>query len=129
MLYLGERLSAFVGIPLDSHSLVNCSRHHTSPSKERVVDRIEGKVRILILERNIDDDEVMNMIKIIPETLFRNVGIDIPDYQVPGCANPNLIRNVARKNKLSIIPGEFKLRDISLPKFLARCIFTRFPWI
>lgn len=49
------------------------------------------------------------MIKIIPETLFGNVWMNIPDCQVARGADPNLICNVAWENKLAIIPSKFKL--------------------
>ena len=41
-LYLWKRLSTFVWIPLDSHTLVGSSWHHAGARKQRVVDGIQG---------------------------------------------------------------------------------------
>lgn len=73
------------------------------------MNRVEREKGISILKGDVDDDQVVNMIKIIPETLFGNVWMDIPDCQVPRRADPNLICNVAWEYKLAIIPRKFKL--------------------
>lgn len=78
------------------------------------MDRVEREECISILKTNVDDHKVMNVVKIIPETLFGDVRMDIPNCQVPRGADPNLICNVAWKNKLAIIPRKFKLSNISL---------------
>lgn len=62
------------------------------------------------------------MIKIIPETLFGNIWMDIPDCQVPRGADPNLICNVAWENKLAIIPRKFKLLLKKISLFFSRLI-------
>lgn len=78
------------------------------------MDRVEREECISILKTNVDDHKVMNVVKIIPETLFGNGRMDIPNCQVPRGADPNLICNVPWKNKLAIIPRKFKLSNISL---------------
>lgn len=78
------------------------------------MNRVERQECISILKANVDDHKVMNMVKIIPETLFGDGRMYIPNCQVPRGADPNLICNVAWKNKLAIIPRKFKLSNISL---------------
>jgi len=73
------------------------------------VDRIELEICIPVLERNVDDEEVMNMIQVLAETFFSNVRMKISDDQISRSPYTYLIGNMARQDELTIVPGEFEL--------------------
>ena len=71
--------------------------------------RVKRKVDIAALKENADDDEIMDMIQVFSEPFFRNVWMYTTDNQISRSTNPNFICHMTRKNKLTVIPGEFKL--------------------
>lgn len=56
VLYLWQGLSTLIRIPLNSHSLVHRSWHHTGSGKEGIMNRVEREERISILKGYVDDD-------------------------------------------------------------------------
>ena len=51
----------------------------------------------------------MNVLKILPQTVFRNLCVHITDNQVASCPYPDLIGDMTGKNELAIVPREFEL--------------------
>lgn len=64
---------------------------------------------ITILKSYVDNNKIMNMVKILSETIFRDVWMDSSDNEVASCSDPNLVSDMAGKDELAIIPREFKL--------------------
>ena len=56
VLYLWQGLSTLIRIPLNPHSLVHRSWHHTGSGKEGIMNRVEREECISILEGDVDDD-------------------------------------------------------------------------
>lgn len=59
--------SAFIQSPLDLRPFINSTRHHASPGKERVVDRVGRDESISISERDVNHDKVVDVIKLLPD--------------------------------------------------------------
>ena len=59
-----QRLRAFIRIPFNPHALVCSSRHHAGSGEEGIVDRVERDVGVTVLERNRDDNNVVDMVQV-----------------------------------------------------------------
>ena len=52
-------------------------------------------MRIAIVERYVDDNEIVDMIEIFAETISSDIGMNSTDHEISCCADPNLICNMA----------------------------------
>lgn len=77
------------------------------------MDRVQGQVGIAVLKRDVDNNQVVDMVKVLSKTVFGNIWMHASNNQVSSCANSNLIGNMTWKNELAIVPGELNLRNIS----------------
>ena len=60
------------------------------------MDRIEREVGVTVVEGYFDDNKIVDMIKVVSQTFFCDVSVDVADDQVSSGANANLVGNVPR---------------------------------
>lgn len=84
------------------------------------MDGIQRKVGITVLKRDANDNQVVDMIEVLSKTVFGDVWMHATNDQVSGCANSNLICNMAWKNELAIVPGEFNLQYVRTTSYCGR---------
>lgn len=82
MLDFWQRLRALVGIPFDLHALVDGPRHHAGSGEEGVVDGVERDISVAVSERHTDDHEVVDMVQVLPNTLFGDAWVYPTYYDV-----------------------------------------------
>lgn len=51
-----------IWVPFDLHAFVHGTRHHASPCEETVMDGIQRQIRIAVLVKDTDDDQIVDMI-------------------------------------------------------------------
>jgi hypothetical protein len=68
---------------------------------------------ISVLEENVNDNEIMNVIKVFSETLGRNAWIDIAKDDVASGAIVDVIGDVSWEDELTFIPLDQNLRNVS----------------
>ena len=77
------------------------------------MDGVGGDVYIAIFEFDVNDNEVMDMIHVIPNALFGELSSRTTNDQIPCCADGDLVRNMRRKVELAVIPAYFNLSIVS----------------
>lgn len=70
--------------------------HHASTGKHGIVYRVCGYMCILTIKRNFDNDQVMNVLKVITNGLFGMLWATIQDDQIPCRTDGYLVGNMAR---------------------------------
>ena len=74
------------------------------------MDRVERQICIPAAEGYTDDDEVMNMIKIVSEALFRDGGTNISKHKVASRSPADLVRDMSGHVELTLTPRARHLR-------------------
>lgn len=64
---------------------------------------------VAVLERYVDDYQVVDVIEIISEALSSDVWVNIANDEVTGGSNTYLVCDVTRKDELPVIPSELNL--------------------
>jgi hypothetical protein len=85
--------------------------HHTCPSEHRVMDRVGCYAAIAIYELYPDDNEIVNMLQVVSDALFRVLWIATSNDKIASCTNADLVGNMTRKNKLTIMPPDIDLNE------------------
>lgn len=80
--------------------------------------RIGGNVSILSAEADFNDNQVVDVLEIIPDDFFGMLRVPILDDQVSGSTDSYLISNMPRQDELTIIPANLSLRVVSKIVFL-----------
>ena len=66
-------------------------------------------MNIAILIGDINDNKIVDVLKIVTKTLSGDVWMDVTDDEVASSTNTDLVCNVARKYELAVIPGDLDL--------------------
>lgn len=74
------------------------------------MDGIERDKRVSVLHCNVDDNEVMDMIKIVTDALCCNVWVYTADDKIASGATNDFTSNMPRKDKLAFVPLYFDLK-------------------
>jgi hypothetical protein len=77
------------------------------------VHGIRGNVSILPIENDLDHDEIVDVLQIIPDSLLGMFWTAVSDDQVSRSTNANLVCNMRRQNELAIVPSNVNLEDVS----------------
>ena len=49
-----------------------------------------------VAEVDVNNDQIMNVIKVLAQTVFRNICVTITDHQISSRTNSNLVGHVTR---------------------------------
>ncbi len=82
------------------------------------MDRVQRYVRIAILIVDINYNEIVNVIKVVAETLSSDVWVDIANDKVTSRADTDLVGDVAWKYELAVVPGDLDLHLISMCRLI-----------
>lgn len=77
------------------------------------MNRVGGDVGVLPIEGDLDDNEIVDMLKILTNGFLRMLRVRIVDDQVSSSSNGNLVGDMARKDELTIIPTDLNLNYVS----------------
>lgn len=72
------------------------STHHASASEHSIVDRISRDVDIWTIERDFDNDKIVDMLQILTNLLLCMLGAAVVDDQISGGTNWNFVGNMTR---------------------------------
>lgn len=87
--------------------------HHASPSEHSVVDRVGPDVAATAHEIHLDDNQVVDVLKIITECSLSQSRITTTNDQVASGPYADLASHVSRQDKLAIIPADVHLPSVS----------------
>ena len=78
------------------------------------MDRVQLEICIPVLESDIDDDEVVDVVQVLPKHVRGEVGVDVTDDNVSSHASHDLVRNMAWKLEATLTPGNIDLDEVSV---------------
>ena len=71
--------------------------------------RVELEISIAMPKGDIQDDEVVDMIEVLAQAVFRNARMDVANHQIACRTNPYFISDMAGKYELTVVPKELEL--------------------
>jgi hypothetical protein len=77
------------------------------------VDGIQGNMGIAILEENVDDDQIMYVVKVFTQTLGRDAWVDTTEDNITSCTVVDIVGDVSWQNELTLIPLDHNLGGVS----------------
>lgn len=106
-LHLGrslEGLGALIQIPVYLAALVFSPTHHAGPGEHGVMDGIRLDVATTAHEVDLDHNQVVYVVQVLTNALFRESRIATAEDEVPRGTNADLAGYMARQDELAIIP-------------------------
>jgi hypothetical protein len=79
------------------------------------MDRVGRDIGIAVLEININHNEVVNMIKVVPDLLLRHLAGNASYDKISRRSTGDLVGDMSRYMKVPISPTELELKKISRP--------------
>lgn len=75
---------------------------------------VERYERIAILKVDVNHNEIVNVVKVVAQTLSSDTWVNIANDEITGGTDANLICDVAWKYELAVIPRDLNLSQISI---------------
>lgn len=98
------------------HGVDSQPAHHTGSCEHRVVNRIGPDVAAPAQKLHLDDDQVVDVLEIVPDGSLREARIATADHKVASGSNANLASDVTRQGELTIVPSDINLPVVSATK-------------
>ncbi len=77
------------------------------------MDRVERNVSAIAFEGDVNDYEVVDVVKIFAKTCIGNLFVYVAEDKIACSPNAYLTRDMTRKRELTIIPADLDLCEIS----------------
>jgi hypothetical protein len=77
------------------------------------VDRVGGDVDVAVLHGHGEDDQVVDVLHVIADLAFGELVGSAAENQIAGCADGDLVRDVAGELELAVGPANFDLDLVS----------------
>lgn len=74
------------------------------------MDRVQRDERISILHGHVDDNEIVDVIKVVTDSLCCNVRVYTAHDEIASGTTDDLTSNMPRKDKLTFVPLYFNLK-------------------
>jgi hypothetical protein len=113
-----KRCRTLIHVPIDAKPFIHCARHHTSSSEQCVVNGVGRNIGVTVLEVDVDHDEVMDMVQVVPNLILVKFSSSTSHDQVSARSIGNLVRHMGRHMELSVVPAEFELAQVSHTNFM-----------
>lgn len=95
--------------------------HHAGSGKHGVMDRVRLDVAAATHEVDLDHNQVVNVVKVLTNALFRESRIATAEDEVPRGANADLAGYMTRQDELAIIPPYVDLSAVSATPHIFQC--------
>lgn len=89
------------------------STHHTRPRKHGIVDGVGTNEAVTVNEFDFYHNEIVNMLEVFTEGLFRMVGITPADDEIATDTKPNFVSDMTGKGEVPVSPSDFNLGIIN----------------
>ncbi len=83
--------------------------HHTGPRVDGIVHRVQANEAAATEKVDLDDNQVVDVVEVLPNRVLGDLGIASPDNEVPGGTAGNLGGHMAGQDELTIIPSNLDL--------------------